>query len=263
MMKKSALITFLISCKVVENMQSCAQFLNGNMAHSNESYVVTLDLGLGDFLPSLEVFCEFSQEGEVVTSVRHSNEEMTKVDGFQERGSFHQIIHYHASLDQIKALVMRSKQCWQSLSYKCKESRLLDVHVEAGNSTFAPYGWWVSANGKMMDHWPGAKPGSQQCSCGAHKNCWDPLKACNCDSAHTEWLEDTGVITEKNELPVKELHFGDTGTPLDNREGIFLLGPLKCVQGETETVEWKKVGATTLKGESRSITISGTQQTCR
>ena len=30
-------------------------------------------------------------------------------------------------------------------------------------------------------------------------------------------------------LPVTGLHFGDTGTPLDAKEGRFTLGPLRCV----------------------------------
>ena len=36
---------------------------------------------------------------------------------------------------------------------------------------------------------------------------------------HNDWLWDGGVITQKQFLPVKSLHFGDTGTPLDGKEG--------------------------------------------
>ena len=38
-----------------------------------------------------------------------------------------------------------------------------------------------------------------------------------------------GLIMDTDLLPVSELHFGDTGTPLDNKEGRFTLGPLRCV----------------------------------
>lgn len=36
---------------------------------------------------------------------------------------------------------------------------------------------------------------------------------------------------EKEDLPVKRLHFGDTGSALDNKEGRYTLGPLIC-QGD-------------------------------
>ena len=38
-------------------------------------------------------------------------------------------------------------------------------------------------------------------------------------AGHNDWLWDGGVITQKQFLPVKSLHFGDTGTPLDGKEG--------------------------------------------
>lgn len=51
---------------------------------------------------------------------------------------------------------------------------------------------------------------------------------CNCDANSDNWLEDSGDITEKENLPVKQLRFGDTGTPLDDKEGRYTLGPLIC-----------------------------------
>ena len=43
--------------------------------------------------------------------------------------------------------------------------------------------------------------------------------ACNCDSGGLDWQEDGGNITEPKHLPVAALHFGDTGTPFDEKEG--------------------------------------------
>ena len=43
--------------------------------------------------------------------------------------------------------------------------------------------------------------------------------ACNCDSGESSWQEDGGNITEPRHLPVAALHFGDTGTPFDQKEG--------------------------------------------
>lgn len=79
-----------------------------------------------------------------------------------------------------------------------------------------------------MDYWGGALPGSRKCECGILGNCADPTKWCNCDANLEGWLEDGGDITEKEYLPVKQLRFGDTGTPLDEKEGRYMLGPLIC-----------------------------------
>lgn len=43
-----------------------------------------------------------------------------------------------------------------------------------------------------------------------------------------EWQEDSGEIREKEHLPVKAVRFGDTGTPLDEKQGRYTLGPLMC-----------------------------------
>lgn len=42
------------------------------------------------------------------------------------------------------------------------------------------------------------------------------------------WLSDGGDIREKEHLPIKQVRFGDTGTPLDEKEGRFKVGPLMC-----------------------------------
>lgn len=38
------------------------------------------------------------------------------------------------------------------------------------------------------------------------------------------YQEDGGELREKAHLPVKQLRFGDTGTPLDDKEGAYTLG---------------------------------------
>lgn len=43
-----------------------------------------------------------------------------------------------------------------------------------------------------------------------------------------EWQEDSGEIREKEHLPVKAVRFGDTGTPLDEKQGRYTLGALMC-----------------------------------
>jgi hypothetical protein len=49
-----------------------------------------------------------------------------------------------------------------------------------------------------------------------------------CKPGLDSWLEDGGDLTHKEHLPVKQLRFGDTGSPLDEKEGRYTLGPLMC-----------------------------------
>ena len=206
--------------------QSCSQFLQAEVSTVRGPREVMIDLDGPGPLPPVGVLCELSSEGEFVTSIKHSNEEVTKVDGFQDRGSFHQVIHYHATPEQINIVMNRSTKCWQSLRFECKQSQLFGR--ESGQ--FKPYGWWVSWQEEKMDFWSGASPGSRQCACGVRGDCFVPEMACNCDSGHEDWLQDEGDISSKEHLPVRSLNFGDTGTPLDNKEGRFSLGQLKCVE---------------------------------
>ena len=86
----------------------------------------------------------------------------------------------------------------------------------------------MSWAGERQDHWAGARAGSGQCQCGERGDCLERGASCNCDSHSPHWTSDHGTITDRNLLPVTSLHFGDTGTPLDRKEGRFTLGPLSC-----------------------------------
>ena len=55
----------------------------------------------------------------------------------------------------------RSSNCVQKLGYDCKRSRLLNTPIGDSDS-FAPYGWWVSRQNRMMDYWAGSLPGMFQ-----------------------------------------------------------------------------------------------------
>lgn len=79
-----------------------------------------------------------------------------------------------------------------------------------------------------MDYWGDALPGSRKCGCGIIGTCNDTTKWCNCDSGLDHWGTDEGFLTDKEDLPVKQLRFGDTGTALDEKEGRYTLGPLIC-----------------------------------
>ncbi|XP_066582442.1 neurexin-4 isoform X3 [Prorops nasuta] len=212
-------------CHTSLNPLSCEAYKNINSVNQRAEVKIDVD-GSGPLKP-FPVTCEFFADGRVMTVLRHSNELPTPVDGFEEAGSFVQDINYDADFDQIEALLNRSLTCTQRINYACKHSKLFNSPVPQGDY-FRPNSWWVSRHNQKMDYWGGSLPGSRKCECGILGNCAEPTKWCNCDAGLEGWLEDGGDITEKEHLPVKQLRFGDTGTPLDEKEGRYTLGPLIC-----------------------------------
>ena len=84
----------------------------------------------------------------------------------------------------------------------------------------------MSRDSTKMTYWGGASPGSGKCTCGKTNSCADSSYGCNCDKADKVWREDSGLLTDKSSLPVKQLRFGDTGA--SSEEGYHTLGKLKC-----------------------------------
>ncbi|EEB13815.1 Contactin-associated protein 1 precursor, putative [Pediculus humanus corporis] len=211
-------------CHTSTNPLSCEAYKNVNDVGSSAEIKIDVD-GSGPLKP-FPVTCQFFADGKVETIIHHSNEETTPVNGFQEPGSFIQDITYDADLEQIEAFMNRSTSCKQRLHYSCKNSRLLNSPSRENN--FQPFAWWVSRWNQKMDYWGGALPGSRKCECGILGQCVNPTNWCNCDAALDVWAEDGGDITQMEHLPVKQVRFGDTGNPLDEKQGQYTLGPLIC-----------------------------------
>nr|CAI5863793.1 unnamed protein product [Callosobruchus analis] len=211
-------------CHSSINPLSCLAYKNVQAVGPRADIKIDVD-GSGPLAP-FPVTCEFYADGKIATVVHHANEQTTSVDGFQEPGSFVQDIRYEANEDQIIALINRSSTCRQHLEYACRNSKLLNSPSDEAN--FRPFSWWVSGRNKRADYWAGALPGSRMCECGINSACADPRKWCNCDTESDVWQVDGGDIIEKEDLPVKQLRFGDTGSALDDKEGRYTLGPLFC-----------------------------------
>ena len=156
-----------------------------------------------------------------VTVISHDSESRMLVQGCDGRGCYSRDVHYTgAKLSQLPSLTRVSSHCEQFIKYECFGSSLV-----YNNETFA---WWVSRDGTNMNYWGGASPGSgeQICACGMTNACADPALVCNCDKNDFAWREDSGLLTDKTHLPVKQLRFGDTGG--SGEEGYHTLGKLKC-----------------------------------
>ena len=200
----------LFSCSVIKKFVS----------NSSGSYVIDPD-GEGGLAP-FTVYCDMRDKNGVgVTVISHDSESRTEVDNFVERGSYSRNIHYTgASFSQLATLTEVSSHCEQFIKYECYDSML--------NFDSNPYGWWVSRDSKKMTYWGGASPGSNKCACGMTNSCANSKQGCHCDKNDHQWREDSGLLTDKTKLPVKQLRFGDTGEHGYDEKGYHTLGKLKC-----------------------------------
>ena len=180
------------------------------------NYVIDPD-GEGGLAP-FRVLCDITDKSGVgVTVISHDSESRTHVDGCNPSGCYSRDIHYTgASLSQLASLTRVSSQCEQFIKYECYGSRTFQHQG---------YAWWVSRDSAKMTYWGGASPGSGTCACGMTNSCADSSYGCNCDKNDNVWREDSGLLTDKTKLPVKQLRFGDVGT---GEEGYHTLGKLKC-----------------------------------
>ena len=199
-----------ISCSVIRQKSSSE---SGN-------YVIDPD-GKGGLAP-FTVYCDMADKNGVgVTVISHDSEGRTKVRdglGYGGPGSYSRDIHYNgASFSQLASLTRVSSHCEQFIKYECHGSVIFG---------YGGYAWWVSRDSSKMTYWGGASPGSGKCACGMTNSCADSSLGCNCDKNDGVWREDSGLLTDKTKLPVKQLRFGDVGD--SNNQGYHTLGKLKC-----------------------------------
>ena len=198
----------ITSCSVIRKHVSS---VSGN-------YVIDPD-GEGGAAP-FTVYCDMADKNGVgVTVISHDSESRTKVHdglGWGGQGSYSRDIHYTGvSLSQLASLIRVSSHCEQFIKYECYHSKILR----------GGYAWWVSRDSSKMTYWGGASV-SGKCACGMTNSCANPSYGCNCDKNDHVWREDSGLLTDKTKLPVKQLRFGDAGD--SNNQGYHTLGKLKC-----------------------------------
>ena len=139
--------------------------------------------------------------------------------GYGGQGSYSRDIHYTgASLSQLASLTRVSSHCEQFSKYGCYDSVLLWRY------SINRYGWWVSRDSTKMTYW-GRAFINGKCACGMTNSCADSRYGCNCDKNDRVWREDSGLLTDKTKLPVKQLRFGDT---YGYQQGYHTLGKLIC-----------------------------------
>lgn len=201
--------------------KSCSELKLHSPLTISGFYVIDPD-GKAGYNP-ITVFCDMTGENGVgVTVVGHDSENKTLVSGYENRGSYVRNVSYLGdglSVQQLANLADLSAHCWQFIKYACLRSKLLN--------NGKPFGWWLSRNQAAMTYWGGATPDdSYKCACGVNNSCANATYGCNCDKNGKSWLADKGFLTEKSQLPVLQLRFGDTGHK--SEKGYHILGKLKC-----------------------------------
>ena len=180
---------------------SCRDLKKGDPAAASGSYSIDPD-GEGALEP-FSVYCNMTDKTSVgVTVISHDSENGTLVIAYEPSGNYSRGIHYTgASLSQLASLTSVSSraiyQTIMSVITPCYSERADMLGGCLGDST-------------KMTYWGGASPGSGKYACGMNNSCADPSYGCNCDANDNVWREDSGLITDKTKLPVKQLRFGDT-----------------------------------------------------
>lgn len=236
-------------CHVSRHPPSCEAYRIDYPKEKEKDILLDVD-GSGPLEPFL-VTCKFVSKGPTQTILHHRSENEIVVQGYDGKGAYIRSIDYYAPLESIKIITDRSASCNQFIKYNCVNARLFNTGLS--RETFDPHSWWVGSNNQKMDYWGSSLPGTGMCACGLDGSCKDPSKGCNCDAIlpyNSMELSDEGLLTQKEYLPVRELHIGDTGvSAASNKRARVNLGPLVC-EGDALFSE-----AVTFKYDDASISI--------
>nr|CUU99120.1 hypothetical transcript [Hymenolepis microstoma] len=217
-------------CHQSEYFTSCSEvgLFYGQMAPQLN---VTIDLDGSGVLDPFSVLCDFTDRNNPETRIQHTDETFLPVDGFQNPGSYKRTLNYgKASRPALAELTRRAVYCEQSVGYRCWNAKLLAKPQGYGDGTELTWGWWVSRSGRPRYYWGGGVPGLKMCDCGVRGTCTGNSLTCNCDGDGSDAppLVDTGLLTFKEDLPVWEVHFGDTGTLTDQKRAEYSIQEMRC-----------------------------------
>uniref|UniRef100_A0A1A8LCZ9 Contactin associated protein-like 5a n=1 Tax=Nothobranchius pienaari TaxID=704102 RepID=A0A1A8LCZ9_9TELE len=205
------------TCHSSKYEQNCEMYKHKGNASGH--YYVDVD-GSGPIKPQL-VYCNMTEDKTWVV-IQHNNTELTSVQASADRNQLSAHFDYSSEEEQLAAVIVQSDYCEQELSFHCRRSRLFNT------LDGAPFSWWVGGpgSGQIQNHWGGALPGSRQCACGLQDNCLDSSFYCNCDADYDQWADDSGLLTHKDNLPVRSLVLGDIQRP--RSKAAYKVGPLRC-----------------------------------
>eukprot|EP00106_Octopus_bimaculoides_P014548 XP_014781990.1 PREDICTED: uncharacterized protein LOC106877566 [Octopus bimaculoides] len=144
------------------------------------------------------VYCDMEYISKTgVTIIRNEFETTTTITGKTT-----QVIYYNVTYVQIEALIKTHEYCYQPVKYDCKFTKFM------GNG----YAHWKGKGGSKKTYFGSTNFKENMCTCGAERRCGGTgnrqtvlNRLCNCDSSDSEWKADAGVISIKDDLPVRQL----------------------------------------------------------
>uniref|UniRef100_A0A8C7CIQ6 Contactin-associated protein-like 4 n=1 Tax=Oncorhynchus kisutch TaxID=8019 RepID=A0A8C7CIQ6_ONCKI len=184
----------------------------------NTSGLYYIDVDGSGPIKSQLIYCNMTDKTWLV--IQHNNTELTKLKASSGINQHLAYFNYSADAEQLWAIITQAEHCEQEVLYHCRKSLLLNT------PDGSPFTWWVGRTDEPQTYWGGAVPGSQQCGCGLQGNCIDSDHYCNCDADRKEWATDSGLLTHKENLPVRWVVVGDIQRP--GSEAAYKVGPLKC-----------------------------------
>lgn len=200
--------------KSIGMARTCAELRAADPSVSSGLHLIDPDgQGVGD--SPISVYCNMTTG---MTAIPHDSESPLYVGHCADPGCYSRPINYYASSRQMKALVDLSSECHQAIRYDCYYAPL--------EFNTVPYAWWNDRNGNAKYFWSGGNTDAHTCQCGIDGNCVDVTVKCNCDATVPLQLVDSGIITDKDILPITRLNFGRT--QLETSSGVHTLGRFEC-----------------------------------
>ena len=137
-----------------------------------------------------------------MTAVSHDSESRTHIGNIPACGGpgcySKDVTYTGVNTAQLRALTRVSHNCEQFIKYACNP---FSRYMEPG------FAWWVARDGTRKDYWGGATGYNKMCACGVTNSCSSGSK-CNCPT-NSSWSDDSGLLTDKSALPVKQIRLGD------------------------------------------------------
>ena len=199
--------------------RTCKQLKDLGVKESGHYFIDPDGSGVG--IPPVEVFCDMKSG---TTRINHELKGEQQVSPCRERGCFVRAVNYAIPMKQLEAIILMSSHCEQYIRYDCKMAPL--------NSDNESNAWWMDRHEKLHFYWSGSGDVESYlsyegvCYCHHQQICLTEDVKCNCDAGEEAWTYDDGQLTDRNQLPVTKLNFGNTDT--EGQDARFQLGPLFC-----------------------------------
>jgi len=202
----------------ITSARTCSQLRSLGLRDSGE-YFIDPD-GPGPNSPPVKVYCDLKTG---TTRINHQLHQQA-VTPCRERGCFVRAVDYEIPMKQIISIISLSENCEQYIRYDCQSAPL-------NNGTEAN-AWWMDREDVMHFYWSGDSTMEAEygykgtCYCHQQQSCISNQHRCNCDPGSEVWTFDDGQLTDRAQLPVTKLNFGNFYQ--EDQAAKFYLGPLYC-----------------------------------